>query len=312
MILCVTLNPCLDKTLMAPSWSPGDLVRGESVRNVVGGKGNNVARALKRLGRTASPLTFLGGPVGDVCRKLLEESDGLEPIVVETKAPTRVILTVSTEGTSHQTAFFDPDPTIEADEADALLARLEQALGESSVEALTLSGSSPSPVTHGLYSEMISMATARRVPVFLDTYGPALEAIWGFWPTVIQMNRREAAGRLGKATANDDDALGLLHDWNRRGVICGVITDGPDPVLIQYKNQRFAADPPDIKVVNPIGSGDSFLAGLVDGWLAGLEPEPLIRRAMACAAANASVWDCGAVDPELVTRLEDEIGIEAI
>ena len=312
MILCVTLNSCLDKTLTAPSWRPGDLVRGISVRNVVGGKGNNVARALKRLGRTARPMTLLGGPTGDVCRKLLEETDGLEPIVVETKAPTRVILTVATEGTNQQTAFFDPDPEIEADEADALLDRLDQTLAESGVEALTLSGSSPSPATHGLYSEMISLAIGRRVPVFLDTYGPALEAIWGFWPTVIQLNRREAAGRLGKATVTDDDVLGLLREWDRRGVICGVVTDGPDPVLIQYKNQRYVAEPPEIDVINPIGSGDSFLAGLVDGWLAGREPEPLIRRAMACAAANACVWDSGAIEPDLVARLEDEIVIEAI
>jgi len=312
MILCVTLNSCLDKTLTAPSWKPGDLVRGKSVRNVVGGKGNNVARALKRLGRTARPLTPLGGPTGEVCRQLLEKTDELDPIVVETQAPTRVILTVLTEGTTRQTAFFDPDPEIDATEADALLNRLEQALAEPGVEALTLSGSSPSPATHGLYSEMISLAIGRRLPVFLDTYGPALDAIWGFWPTVIQLNRREAAERLNKATVDDDDVFGLLHEWDRRGVICGVVTDGPEPVFVQYKNQQYVAEPPEIDVVNPIGSGDSFLAGLVDGWLAGREPEPLIRRAMACAAANACVWDSGAIEPDLVARLEDEIVIEAI
>ena len=71
MILCVTLNPCLDKTLMVPDWKPGDLVRGTEVREVVGGKGNNVARALTRLGRTARPVTFLGGSVGQHCAELL-------------------------------------------------------------------------------------------------------------------------------------------------------------------------------------------------------------------------------------------------
>ena len=66
MILCVTLNPCLDKTLIVPAWRPGDSVRGRAVREVVGGKGNNVARALTRLGRSVRPATFLGGPVGAV------------------------------------------------------------------------------------------------------------------------------------------------------------------------------------------------------------------------------------------------------
>src|SRR3954447_17068017 len=94
MILCVTLNPCLDKTLTVPAWRPGDLVRGTAVREVVGGKGNNVARALARLGRAACPVTFLGGPVGARCEELLRRDDGLDPLVVPTAAPTRVILTV--------------------------------------------------------------------------------------------------------------------------------------------------------------------------------------------------------------------------
>ena len=62
MILCVTLNPCLDKTLTVPSWKPGDLVRGTELRHVVGGKGNNVARALLNLGRNPGPSRFWAVP----------------------------------------------------------------------------------------------------------------------------------------------------------------------------------------------------------------------------------------------------------
>ncbi len=79
MILCVTLNACLDKTLTVPAWQPGDNVRGTEVREVVGGKGNNVARALRRLGRPARPVTFLGGPVGQRCMDLLRLEPDLDP-----------------------------------------------------------------------------------------------------------------------------------------------------------------------------------------------------------------------------------------
>jgi 1-phosphofructokinase family hexose kinase len=312
MILCVTLNPCLDKTLTVPEWKPGDSVRGIALREVVGGKGNNVARALKRLGRSARPVTFLGGSVGETCRAMLREDDGFDPITAETRAPTRVILTVLTEGTTDQTAFFDPDPAIQPHEAEALAARVDEALAQPGVEAITLSGSSPAPATHGFYSDLIALARARRIPVFLDTYGPALEGIWGFWPTAIQLNRREAAGRLRKASVTDDDVLGLLADWRRRGVTCGVVTNGPDPVLIHFKDRVYRAEPPSIRVVNPIGSGDSMLAGLVDGWLTGGDPETIVRHAIACAGANASVWDAGAVDPETVRRLEGEVRLEPI
>src|SRR5271165_6021313 len=117
MILCVTMNPCLDKTLTVPSWRPGDSVRGLAVREVVGGKGNNVARALKRLGRQSRPVTFLGGPIGPYCEDLLRTDDGLNPIVVRSGAPTRVILTVRTATSDEQSAFFDPDPSISVPEA---------------------------------------------------------------------------------------------------------------------------------------------------------------------------------------------------
>jgi 1-phosphofructokinase family hexose kinase len=312
MILCVTLNSCLDKTLTVPSWQPGDLVRGSEIREVVGGKGNNVARALRRLGRPSRPVTFLGGPTGQRCRDLLTHDDSLAPIVVNSESPTRVILTVLTEGTTRQTAFFDPDPTITDEEAAAMLDRVEQALAHDEVSALTLSGSSPSPATHGLYSDLISLALARRIPVFLDTYGPALDSIWGFWPTSIQVNRKEAAGRLRKEKITDEDVLSLLADWDRHRVSVGVVTDGPSPALFKIHGKNYRAIPPEIEAVNPIGSGDSLLAGLVESWLSGQEPEAMIRRAMACAAANASVWDAGAIDVELARELEQDVVVEAI
>ncbi|SIO08838.1 1-phosphofructokinase/tagatose 6-phosphate kinase [Singulisphaera sp. GP187] len=312
MILCVTLNPCLDKTLTVPAWQPGDSVRGQSVREVVGGKGNNVARALKRLGRTARPVTFLGGPVGDHCAALLQRDDGLDPLITSTEALTRVILTVRTEHSPLQTAFFDPDPAVTVTEAEALFHRVEGALAEGTVTALTLSGSSPAPVTHGLYSDLIALARSRRIPVFLDTYGPALEAIWGFWPEVIQLNRREAALHLRKPTVTDADVLGMLESWSRHGVRYGLVTDGPGPVLIRHRNTIFRATPPSIDAVNPIGSGDCLLAGLADAWLSGLDPEATLRHAVGSAVANALVWDAGAIDPEEVKRQGEAVEIAVL
>jgi tagatose 6-phosphate kinase len=312
MILCITLNPCLDKTLTVPVWSPGALVRGSAVREVVGGKGNNVARALSRLGRKPRPVTFLGGTVGARCELLLLKDDGLDPVLVATDAPTRVILTVLTAGTSNQTAFFDPDPAITASEAEALFSRVEEEIDNAKVDAITLSGSSPDPSTHGLYSDLIALARARKVPVFLDTYGPALDGIWGFWPTAIQLNRREAAIRLRVPSVTDIDVADLLESWNRRGVVCGVVTDGPNPVFILYRGCQYRAIPPKIEGVNPIGSGDSLLAGLVDGWLNNLEPRALFRHAVACAVANALVWDAGAIDPAQVSRTVHEVVVEPV
>lgn len=315
MILAVTLNPCLDKTLTVPLWKPGDSVRGRAVREVVGGKGNNVARALTRLGRgPVRPVTFLGGAVGRRCEELLRVEDGLDPLVTPSNAPTREILTVRTQGSDAQTAFFDPDPEVSPGEAAALLEAVGSALGSGGIAALTMSGSSPSPATHGTYSDLIALAQTRRVPTFLDTYGPALEGIWGFWPDVIQANLREAAAHLGlpKGHLSESDVRGLLDLWTRRGVKVCAVTDGPHRFLARVGKATYRVTPPAIEPINPIGSGDCLLAGLVDGVLSGLEPESLLRFAVGCAAANAVVWDAGAIDRGAADTLAREVVVDRV
>jgi tagatose 6-phosphate kinase len=310
MILCVTLNPCLDKTLIVPPWRPGDSVRGTSVREVVGGKGNNVARALTRLGREARPVTFLGGQVGARCEERLRRDDRFDPLITPTASETRVILTVLTQNSAEQSAFFDPDPAISTEEAEALFHRVEGALTEGGVEALTLSGSSPSPNTHGLYSDLIAVARSRKVPVFLDTYGPALDGIWGFWPEVIQLNRREAGLHLRTPAPTEAELMGLLDRWGQRGVACAVVTDGPNPALAQVHGRHYRILSPKIEVVNPIGSGDCLFAGLADAWLSDRPPQELLRHAFACAVVNALVWDAGAIDHDEVVRQRAAIVVE--
>ena len=148
--------------------------------------------------------------------------------------------------------------------------------------------------------------------MLLDTYGPALDAVWGFWPDAMQLNRREAAAHLRAASPTVDDLLGLLARWARHGVDCVVVTDGPNPALVRLRGRSYRVTPPTVTPVNPIGSGDCLLAGTADAWLSNLDPEPLIRHAFACATANALVWDAGAIDPQAVARLTGEVVVEPI
>jgi fructose-1-phosphate kinase PfkB-like protein len=255
---------------------------------------------------------LLGGPIGAHCESLLRHVDGFEPLITHTAAPTRTILTVRAEGPAEPTAFFDPDPAITAAEADHLHRQVEQALAEEEVDAITLSGSSPAAATHGTYSDLISLARSRMVPAFLDTYGPALRSIWGFWPDVIQLNRREASAHLRVEHPTDADLFQMLEGWSRRGVKTGVITNGPGVVLVVSGGRHYQAIPPKIRAINPIGSGDCLLAGIVDGWLAGLETEAMIRRGIACAVSNALVWDAAAIDPGKAGELEAGISVEPV
>ena len=220
--------------------------------------------------------------VGSHCERLLRTDDGLDPIVVPTESPTRVILTVRTEATAEQTAFFDPDPGDHAarSRGSGVARRGPARRGSASrPSAFRFEPRAGDPRT--LFRPDRSGAGARVSRSFSIPTARHSEAIWGFWPTAIQLNRREAALHLRKPTASDSDVAGLLDDWARRGVVCGIVTDGPNPVSIVYRGKKYRAIPPRITPVNPIGSGDCLLAGLVDGWLSGFDPEPLFRHASA-------------------------------
>ncbi len=230
-------------------------------------------------------------------------------MIIPTVASTREILTVRAPE-RRLDRLLRPRPRRHPRRGRGPPPRRREALAGGQVEALTLSGSSPSPSTHGLYSDLIALAKARRVPAFLDTYGPALEGIWGFWPEAIQLNRREAGLHLRKANPTDADLDRMLADWSRRGVHLAVVTDGPGAVLARIRGKPYRATPPTVEAVNPIGSGDCLLAGLVDAHLLGLDPEATLRRGIAAAVANALVWDAGAIDREEVRRLEESVTIE--
>ena len=110
----------------------------------------------------------------------------------------------------------------------------------------------------------------------------------------------------------DGDVIGLLKNWEAHGVSLGVVTDGPRPDLVNHGGRLLRAIPPTIEVVNPVGSGDSLLAGLADGWLGEQEAEAIIRNGLACAVANALVWDPGDVEPAEVARQRCAIRVEAV
>ncbi len=64
MIITVTLNAAIDKTLVVPNFRLGRRHRTVEQTTLPGGKGVNVARALKALGQPVIATGFTGGPTG--------------------------------------------------------------------------------------------------------------------------------------------------------------------------------------------------------------------------------------------------------
>ena len=179
------------------------------------------------------------------------------------------MLTQST--TVQMGVFLSRHPAITPAEADALIDRVQQGSSQPGVSALTLWGSSPSPATNGVLQRLDFAGPHPADPQFSRYLRPYAWSVysWGFWPSVLQLNRKEAAGQVGKLAVNDQDGtLFLLANWHRHGVICGaMLTLGPNSALVQVREKRYRAFSPATDALNPIGLGDRCSpAWSTPGW----------------------------------------------
>jgi 1-phosphofructokinase len=171
MLITVTLNPALDKTLFVDRNPAYETVRATRRLDLAGGKGINAARALIALGARVRALAPLGGRPGEQVADLARE-EGIEIVPVSVAGQTRTALTIQDAESGKYWHYLEPGPVFSAEEVARLraayLAELEQC------DTVIISGSLPSPEAAELVIWMVSTAQERGRRVALDSFGAAL------------------------------------------------------------------------------------------------------------------------------------------
>jgi fructose-1-phosphate kinase PfkB-like protein len=278
-VLAVNANPLLN-LIHAGGFVPGAINRAPALSIAAEGKGANVARMLVRHGHRVALAGFAGGHSGAWLRDLIR-AEGVADACVETAAPLRVGFMAAGFDADHPTTVLPCGFPVTAAECQALLARIDALLG--SARLVIASGSTPHPAADDLYLELLALCARRGVPCWLDAYGPAMgRALAGPHPPALaKPNREELAD----------------FDWERVEELH--ITDGDRPIDIRCRREgRWRVTPPDIRQVNPIGSGDCYVAGLAHGWLLGWPWPARLRYAAGAGAANALRHDVATALPE--------------
>src|SRR4051794_17108528 len=137
MILTVTLNPCVDKSLFVEWNVPTETLRPAHVVDLAGGKGVNVARALAGLGEPAQAFIPLGSHPGADTAALARE-EGLDVVAVPIAGRTRTALTVREERTGQYWHYLEPGPNWT--EADANRIRQAFQTAAAGSELIVISG----------------------------------------------------------------------------------------------------------------------------------------------------------------------------
>ena len=287
MILCVTLNPVLDTTFFVAEMRPVYRTEAQRVTYVAGGKGNNVARALRVLDEPAHALVALGGATGQHVADLLA-AEGIAATPAWVSSETRLQITV-VDRHFEQRSFFAPSGSFTPADAHEVRAQFERFLP--AAKAVCLCGSAPAPEAAALFPELLSLAQDRGLSTLLDSSGEGLRLGIAARPTIVKCNLAEASALLGRDLSSNVAHVEALEVLAAFSSAWTVLTLGERGALFAAGDRRWSAAPPKVEAINPISSGDAMTAGLLAGLVRGETPEGCFRLGMAAAAANTLTWD---------------------
>jgi 1-phosphofructokinase family hexose kinase len=310
MLVAVTPNPAIDRTLYVPTLTVGAIHRTAEVRLAAGGKGLNVTRAARILGGAVLATAPLAGHAGRIVASLAAE-EGLPSDWYWLEAgETRTCLLLN-HATGDATVINETGPTLPGASWEGFLAHVERLAGGAA--AVAFSGSLPPGAPPESLGAFAGALTAKGQTVYLDTSGQALATTLAQPAGLcIKVNRAELAAGLGLP----GDALsreGLLEAGRallRRGAAQVVVTLGAEGALaLEPAGGWWAAPPPVEPVVSTVGSGDAFLAGLTVAQMKGQPLEQALAWAVACGAANTLTPLPGHFEPEVAEKLLARVAI---
>ena len=312
MIVTVTLNAAIDRTLTVPNFQRGQRHRASSSLSLPGGKGINVARALKTLGVPVVATGFAGGAAGDrIVEALTAESILNDFVRIEDESRTSTAVVDPTGET--YTEINEWGPAVQERELDLLLDKLHYLT--QGAELVVFAGSLPRDVPDEFYAEAIRDLARRHVPAALDCDKEPLRLGVEAEPLLVTPNQAEAESLVGQEFHDTEDfRLGLeqITALGARNVL--ITTDGGCVASLREEREprRFSADAPRVEPVSVVGSGDVLLAGYVAARSAGRSLEESLRSAVAAGAASTLELGAGRFDPRQAGRLQAGVKISEL
>ncbi len=311
MIITVTLNPALDKTLEVPNFAQGRRHRSIDQVTMPGGKGINVARVIKRLGQPVIATGLTGGATGT----RIVEALNVEAILnsfVRIRDDSRTNTAVFDPTTGSHTEINERGPAVSPAELDLFREKLLYLARGASM--CVFAGSLPRGVEPDVYYDLIREVKRLGVVTLLDTDGEPLRLGVRAEPDIVSPNELEAEELVGQEFNDDDDRAQALVEITRLGAPESIMTvrDGCYAQVIEEAPTLYRVSVPEQEARSRIGSGDAFLAGYVAARYSGRAPVECLRYGVACGAESIQHFGAGVVDPAKVQRLLNEVTAERL
>lgn len=288
-VLTLTLNPCVDRTL----WPDG------RIDLQSGGKGVNVARVLANLGASCLAVAPAGGENGALFARLARQEE-VTLQVVPIAGHTRTVDTYVSGGDFSQKVAVGQPPQMTHGELDALYTQVEALIPRARV--FCVCGSACCEGAARVGARLIQRANQLGIPTLLDANGPMLLLGAKERPGLVKPNQRELSQLVGRPVpeGSEEEAARQLLD---RGIGRVLVSLGERGAALVCPDQTLYCPAPRVETVNPVGSGDSFVAGYLYALLRGQSDHGALAYACAAGAANAAMFPAARVNGEDILRI---------
>ncbi len=277
------MNPAIDVSTSIDRVRANSKLRCAEPRRDAGGGGINVARVAARLGCDVTALYPVGGTVGQLLRRLVDE-ENIRSLPIAVREETREDFTALETSTGDQFRFVLAGPHLAQTEWQSCLdafAGFDQEL-----DFVAASGSLPPSVPEDFYVRVAEIARARGAPLALDASGPSLKAAVGHGVDLLKPNLRELRELTGLPLANEAsliEACGILVAEGKARIVA--LTLGHLGALLVTRDGAWRAGPLPIVPASTVGAGDSFLAAMVWALACGRPAPDAFRYGVAGGSA---------------------------
>lgn len=304
MILTITMNPAIDKVYAVDDFVVGAVFRPRDMVATPGGKGVNVARVAHIIGEQAMATGLLGGSNGNFIRSEIKKQ-GIIDEFVPIKGQTRICINIIDQKNITSTEILEAGPVISQEEYEDFVKKYEELLD--GCDVVTASGSLPKGVPDDFYYRLIEIAREKNKKFILDTSGEYFEEGIKAKPYMIKPNTDELTKVMDGDFFSTKDYVKAVAFFKEQGIELPVLSLGKKGCIAALEDGIYHFTTPSIKVVNTVGSGDSFVAGCAVALAQGKDLKEVIKLGMACGTANTQFFKTGMVSKELVEKFFDRI-----
>lgn len=308
MILCVGTTPTVQRTLVFDRLALDQVNRAAMADEFASGKAVNVARVATLIGADAVVTGFVGGDRGKFLKDDLTAA-GVRHDFEKVEQQTRLCTTVIDRAGGTTTELVEESVAVDPGDWSDLFRRCARLITSKGVTVCVLSGSLPPRADQAFYPDVVEHARRCGARVIVDTRGGPLRQCLEVGGFVVKLNREELAATVGRPLEADDDLRAAMVEVTPADGGSVIVTLGKDGAVTWDGAAFWRVPTPKVKAVNPIGSGDSFAAGLAVAAQRNLPPAEAYALAAACGAANALHLRAGVVDPAEVERLKRKVKV---